>query len=252
MAPSGRKDRGFASIVERQMRSWEIGREQKEEAKPAESKSRLKFFITISRESGCGAELIAEKIAERTGFEKFDQELLDYMVTKTDVRRQLYETLDDKTIGWIENILSSLSFGPSVDEEEYFNRLCHAVFAICCHTHAVIVGRGINNILPRANGLAVRLVAPFEFRVENYASMMDLDPAAARKEILFLQKRWGQFIENHFGRFAYDPRRFDLFINMAQFTPDEVVDLILESLRAKAGPDFVFPINRKTGVIEYG
>lgn len=242
--PIGKNIRGIHSVVERQMRNWEILREQSHRAKEADT-SLLKFYLTISRESGCGAEDIAEKIAERTGFQKYDKELLDHMVTETDLRRRLYETLDDKTVGWIESIVSSISFGPSVGAEEYFHRLCHAVLAICHNTHAIILGRGANSILPREGGLSVRLVAPMEFRLENYAALKGVDLKTARKEIRTIDRQQGQFIENFFGRFAYDPRRFDLVINVSQLPRDRLVDFIIGAMKIKAGPDFVFPIDRK-------
>jgi cytidylate kinase len=242
--PIGKNIRGIISVVERQLRNWEINREQSQKRK-AEEEPFLKFFLTISREAGCGGEEIADQIAIRTGFQKYDKELLDHMVKQGDLRRQLYETLDDKTVGWIESVISAISFGPTVDSEEYFHRLCHAVLAICHNSHAIILGRGANSILPRKCGLSIRLVAPKEFRVKHYAARCGIDMKAAQKELYTIEKQRGQFIENYFGRFAYDPRRFDIVINISQFELDRLVDMIVKAIKVKAGPDFVLPIDRK-------
>jgi len=238
------KNRGMAALVEREMRNWELRRRQPL-GEHREPKKTLKFYIAISRESGCGEDEIADKLAKLTGFEKFDRELLDYMVTKEDIRRQLYESLDDRTMGWIESILSNLSFGPTVDLEEYFHRLCHAIFAICYNTHAIIVGRGANFILPRERGVAVRLVAPFDFRLKKYAEQTGMDLAQAAKTIRTLEKWRGQFVEDHFGRFAFDPRRFDLVINVSQFTTDDVAAMIAETLKAKIGNEITIPLPKE-------
>jgi cytidylate kinase len=225
---------GIGPLLERQMRNWEMTRQQEGKGQKTILSQEIKFYITISRECGCGAEDIADIITEKTGFQKYDREILDFMVTQDDVRRKLYETLDDQTVSWIENICSSLCFGPSVDEEEYFNRLSHAVLAVCHNTHAIIIGRGANFVLPRQLGLAVRLVAPLNYRLDLYAKRMNLDPKEAKTEIIHIEKRRSQFIENHFGKFAYDPRRYDLVINVAQFKRESVADLIIESAKLKS------------------
>jgi cytidylate kinase len=234
----------MAALVEREVRNWELRRHQPlgEHLEPQKT---LKFYIAISRESGCSEDEISDKLAQLTGFEKFDRQLLDYMVTKEDIRRQLYESLDDRTMSWIESVLSNLSFGPTVNVEEYFNRLCHAIYAICYNTHAIIVGRGANYILPRENGLAVRLVAPYDFRLKNFAKQTGMDLAQAAKTIRTVEKWRGQFVEDHFGRFAFDPRRFDLVINISQFTPDDVAAMIAETLKARVGDTMTIPLKKE-------
>ncbi len=234
---------GIPSMIERQMRNWEMLRQQGAKFKAKGPRCwEVLFYVTISRECGCGAEDVADKLVELTGFEKYDRELLDYMVSRDDVRRQLYETLDGQTISWIEDVLSGLSFSPSVNMEEYFNRLSHAVLAVCHNTHAIIIGRGANFILPRDCGVAVRLVAPINYRLENYARRMNLDLKTARADIEMTDKRRSQFIEHHFGKYAYDPRRYDLVINVAQFSPEKTAYIILEAIKAQAGSELKLPV----------
>jgi cytidylate kinase len=234
---------GVTSILERQMRNWEMMREKGGKIKSKEPCCReVQFYVTISRECGCGAEDIADALAERTGFQKFDKEILDFMVTRDDVRRRLYETLDDHTLGWIEDVLSSISFGPAVNEIEYFNRLSHAVLAVCHNTHAIVIGRGAHFILPRQCGLAVRLVAPMNYRLDNYAKRMGVDLRVAREQMETIDHHRSQFIENHFGKYAYDPRRYDVVINVSQFPKDGVIDLIVAAMEAKLGKRLELPV----------
>jgi len=234
---------GISTMVERQMRNWELSREQGAKAACREPTCRqVRYYLAISRECGCGAEEIADHIAERTGFQKFDKEILDFMVKRDDVRRRLYETLDDQTIGWIEDVLSSLCFGPAVNEKEYFHRLSHAVLAVCHNTHAIIIGRGANFILPRQCGLAVRLVAPTNYRLDAFAKRMGLDLKTAKGQMEQIDHHRSQFIENHFGKYAYDPRRYDLVLNVSQLSQEAVVKLIVETMKIKAGDDLKLPV----------
>jgi len=234
---------GISALVEKQMRNWGLANEQqKRGAKSIGTTEDLKFYLAISRECGCDGEQIADAIAKRTGFQKFDQEILNYMVKREDVRRKLYETIDDRTMTWIEKIVSSLVPGPGVDQMEYFNRLSHALLAICHNTHAIIIGRGANFILPRERGLAVRMVAPQNYRLERYAKRYGIDLKTAMREMERIDYGRGQFIETHFGRFAFDPRRYDLVINVSQFTEEQIVDQVLLALRAKGGKGLKLPV----------
>jgi len=244
MTPKGSK--GISNLVERQMRNWELARSQKLRAEAeADQEKHVKFYVAISRESGCGAAEISEKLVERTGFSMFDKEILDYMVDRDEVRRRLYETLDDHTVGWIEDICSSLTFGPAADGVEYFNRLNRALLAICLHAHAIIIGRGANFVLPRESGLAVRLVATKSYRLETYMTRTGMSLKEAEEEMDRIDRRRSQFIENHFGKYAYDPRRYDLVINVSEFSSDTVADIIVSGIRAKAGEGLRLPVTKQ-------
>lgn len=234
---------GIAAMIERQMRNWELAREQRRRkpAPPPAEEERILFYVTISREAGCGVDAIAEQLVQRTGFQKFDHEILDYMVGRDDVRRKLFETLDDQTVSWIEDVCNSLAIGPAVDETEYFNRLTHAMLAICHNTHAIIIGRGGNAVLPPERGLSVRLVAPESDRLERFAAARGLDPKAAQRDMDRITQSRSQFLEDHFGKHVYDPRRYDLTVNTARFAAGAIADLIVAALKAKAGPTLTVP-----------
>jgi len=92
--------------------------------------------------------------------------------------------------------------------------------------------------------LAVRLVAPMNYRLENFAKRFDLDLKTAKEKMETIDKFRGAFIEHHFGRYAYDPRRYDLVINVSQFPREGVVDMIVGALQAKAGSQLVLPVEQ--------
>jgi hypothetical protein len=232
---------GISELVERKIRSL-MTENGKSESIPVEKEKKVKFYVAISRECGCNAEKIATGLEERTGFTKYDQEILNYIAKNDEVRRKLFEIVDDRTMGWIESICSVLSLGPSVNEEEFFNRLTHEVLAICHASHAIIIGRAANFILPRELGLSVRLVAPRDYRLEKFAKRMNLDMKEALLQMERIDTGRGAFVETHFGKYAFDPRRYDLVINVSQYTDEQVIDLIMLGLTAKAGEGLVLPV----------
>jgi len=235
---------GISELVERRMHNMESAHklQQKKGAKTRPEAQYVKFYIAISRECGSGAEQTADAISANTGFQKYDHEILDYMAEHDDVRRKLYETVDDRTMGWIESIASTLVIGPEVDEVQYFNRLSYALLAICHNQHAIVIGRAANFILPRDQGLAVRLVAPHKYRLEEYVKRTGLDLKTAMRQMTRIDHDRGNFVETHFGKYAFDPRRYDLVINVSQFSQKHVEEMIISALRAKAGKSLKLPV----------
>ena len=238
---------GIATLVERRMRDW-IVTGPDVQSEPATGRALVKpnFYIAISRESGCQAEELAQVLAARTGFQKFDKEILDYMVAREDVRRKLYETLDDQAISWIEDVCSSLAIGPAVDEAQYFKRLSHALLAICHNTHAIFLGRAAGFILAPADGLSIRLVAPFEFRLQRFAEAAGLDVETAQERIKRIDRGRSGFVQHHFGKKAQDSQRYDMVINTSKFSMTELAEVIITAVRAKAGPSLKLPVQATT------
>jgi len=220
-------------FVERQMRNWELAKQQRP-SRPRTLRQAIHFYITISREEGCRGEVIAERLARQLGWQKFDKEILEYMAQAADVRRQLFESLDERQVGWMEEMLGLISRETAARRDEYVSALTRAIFAICYHTHAVIVGRGANFVLPPERGLRVRLVAPLDYRVAVCAKVHGVDPKKARRIIKQLEDERAGFLARQFSPLPYDPRHYDLVINIQPFTDAQVVGLIVEAARAKA------------------
>ena len=90
--------RSVASAVERQMRNWEIARQQQHET-PAEKDTEVQPFLCVSRSVGSGGEDVAARLAELTQWPLFDREVLLFMAEDDGVRKRLYETMDERDIG---------------------------------------------------------------------------------------------------------------------------------------------------------
>jgi cytidylate kinase len=233
---------GISALVEKRIREWETKEASPKKVHVHPKAEEVKFYIAISRECGCNAEKIGKVLEEKTGFLKYDSEILNYIAKNDEVRRKLFETLDDRTMGWIESICSVLTLGPSVTETEYFNRLTHELLAVCHNSHAIIIGRAASFILPREQGLAVRLVAPRDYRLEKYAKRMEVDLKTAAMQMERIDHERGNFVESHFGKYAFDPRRYDLVINVSQFSQEQVIDMILMALKAKSKGTIHLPV----------
>jgi cytidylate kinase len=227
-------DSTVAKLVEKQMRNWEIARQQRLEHERDRQKRQVADFITISRAVGSAGGQVAQRLAERLGWPLFDKEILQHMAGDDHVRARLYEKMDERDTGWLESVLRWLLQG-EFRKEDYFHRLSEAVLALSRQGPAIFLGRGVDLILPQKRGLRVRLVAPEEDRIREYARQNQCAEDAARAQIARIEHERAEFVRRCFGKATADPTRFDLLINLGRFSQADAVELILAALRLRAG-----------------
>lgn len=215
------------SAVERQMRNWELMRSQRLDV-PTPKRADVEEFFTISRQVGAGGAEVAALLAERLGWPIFDKEILDAMAGDDRLRRQVYDSMDERDLGWFEEALRSLMQSEFV-KNDYFHKLSETVLSLARQGHGVYLGRGADLILPRNMGMRVRLVAPLEQRIERIAAIEKLDIEAARTEIERRQIERATFVRNRYRVEPNDPTRFDLIINVGRFTPAQTAEIILNA-----------------------
>jgi cytidylate kinase len=226
-------DRSTSSLVERQMRNWELARSQryeKTERRPLE----VQEFICVSRMVGVGQEEITRPLGARLGWPVLDRELLEAMAGDDRVRQRIYRNMDQRDLGWWEAAVRSVMIGEYV-RNDYFHRLTETLLSLARQGSCVFVGRGADLVLPRDHGLRVRLMAPREARLRRFGRAQQLEPAQAAAEMERIERQRGAFIQGHFGVAADDPSRHDLVINLEQVTAEQAVELILAARRVVRG-----------------
>ncbi|MBW7904546.1 MAG: cytidylate kinase-like family protein [Phycisphaerae bacterium] len=223
--------RDIAGLVERQLRNWELGRDQA--LKQARSRDRtVEHFVAISRAVGAGGNTVGARLGERLGWPVFNGEILRIMAGDDSVRRRLYERLDEHDTTWLESVLR-WALGEEIRRDDYFHKLTRTVLALARQGHAIFVGRAADLILPQDRGLRVRLCAPLDVRVRAYAELHKLDPRIARARVQQIDREREQFVRRHFGVHADDVLRFDMTLNTGLLSHGEAVEIIQATLRVK-------------------
>ena len=215
---------GLEAIVERQMRNWELSRQQplaRAEGKPSET---VHHFIAVARSVG-----------EKLGWPVYNREILDYMAEADVVQRRIYALRDERHEGWLESIMSALSPEKPYKRDDYFHKLARAVLTIAQNEHAVFVGRGAAFLLPADRGLHVRIVCPLELCVANLAAREGLSPEEAEKRIRRAGRERATFFRAHFVPEPWAADHYDLVLNVGGLSPDAVQDIILLALARKTG-----------------
>jgi cytidylate kinase len=217
----------LARAVEKQMRNWELAKAQRRTV-PEPRRPEVEDFIAVSRQVGAGGRSISELLGERLGWPVFDKEILQAMAGDDTIRREIYASMDERDIGWYEETLRSLIQREFV-KNDYFHRLTQTVLSIARQGHGVFLGRGIDLILPRRVGFRVRLVAPKEACVKNYAERHQIPLEQAEADVPRIEAEREEFIRRHFQVEADEPTRWDLVVNTGKFAFAQATDLILDA-----------------------
>ena len=178
--PSGARSE-VAKIVEKQMRNWELSRAQRVPPQPYAPPCDVCDFVCISRAVGSGGSQVATLLGEQLGWPMFDREILQVMARDDKVRTRLFEHLDERDVGWLEDAVRWLIRGAS-RPEDYFHRLTETILALARQGRAVFLGRGADLILPRDRGLRVRIIASIGRRAESLAARKNTTATEALSE----------------------------------------------------------------------
>jgi cytidylate kinase len=214
-----------AGAFERQMSNWELARLQRLK-RTVSSRPEVEDFITVSRQVGVAGEDVARLLGNRLGWPVFGKSLLEAMAGDDSVRKRIYESMDERDLGWWQEALRSL-LDQDFDLNDYFHRLSETVLSLARQSSCVFVGRGCDLILPQSIGFRVRLVAPARQRVARLEKALKLESQYARRELARIEGARSEFLSHHFRADAEDPTRHDLLLNLGRWSIDDAVEAIL-------------------------
>ncbi|MCG8618233.1 MAG: cytidylate kinase-like family protein [Desulfobacterales bacterium] len=212
--------RSIHKIIDEQMRRWELSKQDP----PREIRSLR--TITISRECGSQGQEVAEKLAEATGFDLFHNEILETMIETSKNSRTLLETLDEKAMNVVDDIVASLVHEHHLWPDEYSKLLLKILNTIAKHGNAIILGRGANCALKKVAALKIRIVAPESVRREHIQHTRDMNFDDAHKLVVSTDANRTAFVKRYFNCDAADPANYDLILNTGTLSVDRTVEII--------------------------
>ncbi|MBF0302817.1 MAG: cytidylate kinase-like family protein [Desulfamplus sp.] len=218
--------RAIDKMIEEQIKRWES---EKDTSKSIAKNTNL---ITISRECGSRGQEVAKKLAEKTGFDMFDREILEAMLEDSKSNKVLLETLDERSTNIVDDIVSALFNEHHLWPDEYSKLLLKILNTIGKHGNAIILGRGGNFALEKLNVLKVRIVAPASMRLEYIKKTRGLSSDDAKKYMVSTDSNRNAFVKRYFNCDPTDPSNYDLVLNTGTFSVDKVVELIQFAIKA--------------------
>lgn len=195
-------------------------------------KQRLGPCLLISRETGAGGSQIARHVAQRLGWKVMDKDIVDILASEYDTPSVVLDTVDEKNVGWIADLLNGWVEGHGFSQLTYVHRL-HRLFAkVAQQGNVVIVGRGARFMLPQRETMSVRIIAPLELRVEQVILRQGISAIKSREFIEKSDRQRNAFIKKYFHQNIADPHVHDLVVNVEQLVQEDAVALILDAVRS--------------------
>lgn len=199
------------------------------------SRPKQKITVTISREFGCEAYPMADKLKalleKKTGetWALMDKSLLEEVAKNNNLSEEILHNLGEKP-RFIDDVISTFSPNWKTDKD-YYRLLCRHVMSLAAGGNVIIVGRGgvvITQSLE--NCYHFRLVAPMDFKVRSIAKRLGLSPVEAQDIIRKKQQQRDKFVKDFLNCDAGDPTLYHLVFNNGKNSADKIAETISQYL----------------------
>jgi cytidylate kinase len=201
--------------------------------------SRIRRAVTISRQAGCGAVIVAEKLAkyleqhsppEGATWTVFDRELMDKVLADHHLPKYLAKFLPEDRASQIEDTLADI-FGVHPPTQTVVQQTTETLLQLAELGNAILIGRAGNIVTAKLpNVLHVRLVAPLEDRIERICRDDHKSPAEARRFCLEEEQARARYLKTYFKADINDPLQYHLIINTSRVGCEDTARIIGESV----------------------
>ncbi len=203
--------------------------------------------ITISRESGAGADRVSQyllnffekrHIANSPHWTVFDRNLIDKVLEDHNLPLRLSEVLQEKKVSVVSSMMNEwLSGEPST--WNLIHKTTQTILQIGKKGNSIIIGRG-GNIITRKlpNGFHVRLVAPLEKRINHIKELYNFNSDEAADFIKKEDFSRRRYLMSTFGKNIEDTLYYDLIVNTSSFGYDGSAEIIGNAIIKKFPSSF--------------
>jgi cytidylate kinase len=204
-------------------------------AKRAVTPVGLRRAVTISRQAGCGAVSVAEKLAahlqrhappENAPWTVFDRNLMDQVLADHNLPAYLAKTLPEDRMSALEDMIAEI-VGARPAVQKLVLQTSERVLQLAELGGVILIGRGGNIITAKLpHVLHVRLVAPLDDRIERICRDDKKTPAEARKFCVDEEQSRARYLKTYFNADINDPMGYHLIINTSRVGYENTAKLI--------------------------
>jgi cytidylate kinase len=191
--------------------------------------------VTVSRQSGCGAHVFAEELADwlqshlphgTAPWTIFDRTLVEAVLQDHHLPSRLKAFMPEDRVSQLHDIIEDL-FSLHPPTETLVRQTSETIFRLAELGNVIILGRGGNIITARLpQVLHVRLIGSVELRL-NHLQVFD---KLSRKEALARIEREdggrGRYLKRYFGKIIDDPLLYHLVINTDWVTLRQAASMV--------------------------
>ncbi len=195
--------------------------------------------ITISRQTGAGAHVVAEELVARLGRQAsrgspawtvFDRNLVDEVLKHHDMPARLAEYMPEDRVSRVADAIEEL-FGLRPSSWTLVRRTAETIRHLAEIGNVILIGRAANLITAElAWALHVRLVGSMEKRVAYIQEHLHLDPRAADEYVRRNDLGRKRYVKEYYGKDIDDPLLYDLVVNTDRVSYADAARVIADAV----------------------
>jgi cytidylate kinase len=187
--------------------------------------------ITISREFGCEAYPVAEKLCElmkaQTGDDwlLMDNALLEAVAARHNLSKEMLKNLGE-TNRYLNEFLAAFSSDWG-SQEDHFRLLSKFIISIASEGNVIIVGRGSAVVTQNLkNCHHFKLFAPMSFKIASISRRLDLSTTEAEKLIIKKQQLRDRFNKEFLDLDKHDLSYYDFLFNNGKMSTELIAETV--------------------------
>ncbi|MEN9975374.1 MAG: hypothetical protein RLZZ282_1380 [Verrucomicrobiota bacterium] len=204
------------------------------ESKVPFAHAKLRPAVTVSRQTGAGAMVVAEELAEF--FQRrepgscrwmiFDKNLAEKVLEEHKLPKEIAQFMPEDRVSTIQDAVEEI-LGLHPSSRTLRQLTTETMQHLAGLGHVILIGRAANIITQQMpNVFHVRLVAPLDQRVQRVMTLRQLDHQAALRVVQQSDLGRARYLKNHFHSNIDDNLQYDLVINTGRIPHPEVARLI--------------------------
>jgi len=194
-----------------------------------------RLAITISRQSGCGAHVVAEKLAahlqartpkDAPPWTAFDRNLVERVLAEHRLPEHIASYMPEDRITEINDIMDEL-FGLRPSSWTLVQKTAETILHLAELGNVILVGRGSTIITAKLPHVVhVRLIGSLEQRIQKMREFESLDQNEAARRVHDEDLGRQRYVRKHFEENIDDPLLYHLVINTDHVSLDDAASLI--------------------------
>jgi cytidylate kinase len=198
--------------------------------------------ITISRETGAGADIVSQKLVEilqkymcenLPDWTIFDKNLIEKVIEDHNLPRKISDSFDEKKYSAILSFASEVLVNePSI--HTLVHKTTHTILSLAEIGNVVIIGRGGNVITSNLhNAFHVRLVSTIEQRIKHVQKVYGYNMEQAAIFLKKDDKARKNYLYTYFHEKINDPLLYHLILNTNRLGHDHAAEMIANTVMTK-------------------